>query len=132
MILIVNIQNNIISVQVNTEVRGGNIALLREAKILEQNIDATWFISEVFRMYDKNINLVRITPQNIFVGNERESSSLLLEFDASSLIPRASLISTFKKGDRYKFGDLKVKLFYKVSSKITSKVIIIPMYLVKG
>jgi len=120
---------NVTPVKVLVEVNSGSVILLRKGEILEENIDKDWFVSEALQR-PVNIELLRVTPQDVTVGNGRKNSSILLEFNSSSLIPRASNIVSFRRGDKHKFGELKVKLYYEGSDRALSKEVIIPMYLV--
>ena len=115
-----------IPVEIKVEVKGDVVTLLRKAEIIEQHIDdPALFIKPI------NTSILRVAPANALVGNGRNSSSILIEIDSSYFILRPYYVEYLPKGSRIMFGELKVKLFYEVKGKVSSKEVIIPMYFVK-
>lgn len=74
---------------------------------------------------------MRVIPQNAILDQSRRYSSILLEFDSSSLIPRADFVVGFEKGEKVKFGEVRVRLFYEVNKRKLYEELNIPMFFVK-
>lgn len=116
-------------VEIKVEANNGEITLLRESELLEQKIDGYPFDELVFHM--SNIEILSLEPKDAIIGENKNSSIIIIKFDSSKLLPLGNYSSNFRKGDIVKFGDLKVRLFYRSNNDVVFEDIIIPMYLTK-
>lgn len=116
-------------VEIKVEANNGEITLLRESELLEQKIDEYPFDELAFHM--SNIEILSLEPKDAIIGENKNSSIISIKFDSSKLLPLGDYISKFRKGNIVKFGDLKVRLFYKSNNDVVFEDIIIPMYLTK-
>lgn len=116
-------------VEIKVEANNGEITLLRESELLEQKIDEYPFDELVFHM--SNIEILSLEPKDAIIGENKNSSIIIIKFDSSKLLPLGNYRFDFRKGDVVKFGDLKVRLFYKSNNDVVFEDIVIPMYLTK-
>jgi hypothetical protein len=113
------------TVEVAVELKEGSVTLLPQGEILEQHINP-----DLFALFPQ-LSLLNVIPQNIILDQNRRYSSILLELDSSGLIPRAGIVERFEKGEKAKFGEVRIRLYYEANKRKLSEELTIPMFFVK-
>lgn len=99
-----------IFIDVPVQALSGSLGLTREAKLISQQIDNRFFVSDILV---PEVKLISATPSAPVVSASSSPATLRLEFDCSALVIRAQYIANHEDYIGQQCGQVSVEVSYK-------------------